>query len=264
MACVSGNIGSHLAIDETSLSNGELYTIVTNRERHGGEGCLVAVVSGTKSEDVIKALENIPEEKREAVTEITLDLSDSMHKIVRSAFPKAQRVIDRFHIQKLACDAVQEMRIRHRWDAIQEANDEMENARQEGREYVPFRYENGDTKKELLARSRYLLFKSADKWTDRQKMRARILFELYPDLQKAYSLSHSLRMIFAKNTIKDAARLSMANGTTRSKRLDSIPSTLLRLHSTSTMMTYSTSTITGRLTQQQSLSTPKSSPSGQH
>nr|WP_254049125.1 transposase [Prevotella sp. P3-120] len=113
-------------------------------------------------------------------------------------------------LDEVACDAVQEMRIRHRWDAIQEANDEMENARQEGREYVPFRYENGDTKKELLARSRYLLFKSADKWTDRQKMRARILFELYPDLQKAYSLSHSLRMIFAKNTIKDAARLSMA------------------------------------------------------
>ena len=183
---------------------------MTNRDRHGGEGCLVAVVSGTKSEDVIKALYNIPEEKREAVSEITLDLSDSMRKIVRSAFPKAQRVIDRFHIQKLACDAVQEMRIKHRWDAIQEANDEMENARLEGREYVPFRYENGDTKKELLARSRYLLFKSADKWTDRQKKRAKILFGLYPDIQKAYALCHSLRMIFAKNTIKDAARLSMA------------------------------------------------------
>ena len=100
------NIGSHLAIDETSLSNGELYTIVTNRERHGGEGCLVAVVSGTKSEDVIKALENIPEEKREAVTEITLDLSDSMHKIVRSAFPKAQRVIDRFQAEKVHIKSV--------------------------------------------------------------------------------------------------------------------------------------------------------------
>ena len=204
------NCGPNLAIDETSLSNGELYTIVTNRDRHGGECCLVAIVSGTKSEDVIKALETIPEEKRETVTEITLDLSDSMRKIVRSSFPKAQRVIDRFHIQKLACDAVQEMRIKHRWDAIQEANDDMENARLEGREYVPSRYENGDTKKELLARSRYLLFKSADKWTDRQKKRARILFELYPDLQEAYSICHSLRMIFAKNTIKDAARLSMA------------------------------------------------------
>ena len=162
------NIGSHLTIDETSLSYGELYSIVTIRERHGGEGCLVAVVSGTMSEDVINALENIPEVKRVAVTEITLDLSDSMHKIVQSAFPKALRVIDRFHIQKLACDAVQEMRIRHRLDAIQVANDDMENAWQEGREYVPFRYENCDTKKELLARSRYLLFKSADKWTDRQ------------------------------------------------------------------------------------------------
>ncbi|MBP3219612.1 MAG: DDE transposase, partial [Prevotella sp.] len=31
------NCGPNLAIDETSLSNGELYTIVTNRDRHGGE-----------------------------------------------------------------------------------------------------------------------------------------------------------------------------------------------------------------------------------
>ena len=204
------NVGENLAIDETSLSNGELYTIVTNRDRHGGEGCLVAVVSGTKSEDVIEALEHIPEERREEVREVTLDLSDSMRRIVRRSFPKAQRVIDRFHIQKLACEAVQEMRSRHRGDAIQEANDDMENAKLEGREYVPFRYGNGDTKKELLARSRYLLFKSADKWTRKQAARARILFEEFPDLQKAYSLSHSLRMTFAKNTVKDAARLSMA------------------------------------------------------
>jgi len=40
--------------------------------------------------------------------------------------------------------------------------------------------------------------------------KAKILFELYRDLQKAYSLCHSLRMIFARNTIKDAARLTMA------------------------------------------------------
>ena len=190
--------------------HGELYTIVTNRDRHGGEGCLVAVVSGTKSEDVTRALETIPEDKREAVKEVTLDLSDSMRKIVRNSFTKAQRVIDRFHIQKLACDAVQQMRIKHRWEAIQEANDEMENAKLEGRPYMPFRYENGDTKKELLARSRYLLFKSAEKWTKSQAGRAKNLFEEFPDLQKAYSLSHSLRMTFTKNTIKDAARLSMA------------------------------------------------------
>ena len=206
----SDNIGPRLAIDESSLSNGELYTFVTNRDARTREHSLVAVVAGTKSEDVIAVLLRVDEDKRNAVKEVTLDLSDSMRKIVRTAFPKASRVIDRFHIQKLACDAVQELRIKHRWDAIQQANDEMEEAKMCGKDYIPFRYPNGDTRKELLIRSRYLLFKSADRWTDRQKQRAEILFEEYPDIQKAYGLCHSLRMIFSKNTIKDAARLSMA------------------------------------------------------
>lgn len=204
------NIGISLAIDETSLSNGELYTIVTNRDKHGKSGCLVAVIAGTKAEDVWEVLDKIDEQERNKVEEVTLDLSDSMRKIVRHCFPKAKRVIDRFHIQKLACDAVQQMRIAYRWDAIQEANDEMEEAKLSGTKYIPNVLPNGDTKKELLARSRYLLFKSAEKWTDTQKLRAAILFEQYPKLRTAYSLSHSLRMIFARNTIKDAARLSMA------------------------------------------------------
>ncbi|GAE15393.1 ISAon1 family transposase [Bacteroides pyogenes] len=204
------NIGTSLAIDETALSNGELYTIVTNREAHGQKGCLVAIITGTKADKVQEHLDKIDEVEREKVEEITLDLSDSMRKIVRHCFPNAKRVIDRFHIQKLACDAVQEMRIAYRWDAIQEANDEMEDAKLTGNKYYPKVFANGETKKELLARSRYLLFKSAEKWTDSQKQRAEILFEQYPKLKTAYGLCHSLRMIFAKNTIKDAARLSMA------------------------------------------------------
>ena len=203
-------MGLHLAIDETSLSNGELYTFVTNRDACTRECSLVAVVAGNKSEDVIAVLQRIDEESRYAVKEVTLVLSDSMRKIVRTAFPKAGRVIDRFHIQKLACDAVQELRIKHRWDAIQQANEEMEEAKQNNKDYVPYRYSNGDTRRELLIRSRYLLFKSADKWTERQKQRAAILFEEYPDIKKAYGLCHSLRMIFSKNTIKDAAYLAMA------------------------------------------------------
>lgn len=204
------NIGTRIAIDESSLSNGELYTFVTNRDAHTRQQSLIAVVAGTKSEDVIAVLKQIDEEQRYAVEEVTLDLSDSMRKIVRTAFPKANRVIDRFHIQKLACEAVQEIRIKHRWNAIQQANDEMEDAKLKGEEYVPFRYSNGDTRRELLMRSRYLLFKSSDKWSERQKKRAAILFEEYPDLKTAYGLCHSLRMIFSKNFIKDAARLSMA------------------------------------------------------
>ena len=81
------NIGPRLAIDESSLSNGELYTFITNRDASTRECCLVAVVAGTKSEDVIAVLKRIDEKQRNTVIEVTLDLSDSMRKIVRSAFP---------------------------------------------------------------------------------------------------------------------------------------------------------------------------------
>lgn len=204
------NIGSDLSIDETSLSNGELYTIVTNKSSKGRKGALVAIVKGTSSETVIEALERIPEEKLNQVKEITLDMAESMRKIVRRCFPNARRVIDRFHVQKLASDALQQMRIEHRWDAINEETNLKEEAKWTQTKYEPFIYANGDTRKQLLARSRYLLFKSAEKWSQSQKIRAKILFEQYPDIKKAYSLTHSLRMIFNKKTIKDAARLSLA------------------------------------------------------
>jgi transposase len=204
------NIGEYLSIDETSVSDGELYTIVTNKAAKGRKGAIVAIVSGTESGKVIEALERIPEELRLRVKEITLDMADLMRKIVRRCFPNAVRVTDRFHVQKLAYDALQEMRIAHRWDAINEETEAKEQSKLSDEKYIPQIFENGDFKKQLLARSRYLLFKSAEKWTEKQKQRAKLLFERYPDIKKAYSLTHSLRMIFSKNTVKDAARLSLA------------------------------------------------------
>jgi transposase len=133
-----------------------------------------------------------------------------MRKIAKTCFPKASQVIDRFHVMKLAFDATQQIRIKHRWEAIQAETDAKENAKILEKEYVAERFENGDTRKELLARSRYLLFKSGEKWTERQRQRANILFENYPDIKKAYSLTHSLRMIFNKRSTKDAARLNLA------------------------------------------------------
>ena len=117
-----------------------------------------------------------------------------MRKIIRHCFPKASRVIDRFHVQRLAFDALQEMRISHRWDAINEETDAKENAKLDDSDYIPGIFDNGDTRKQLLARSRYLLFKSPDKWSESQKARAKILFREYPDLKQGYSLTHSLRM----------------------------------------------------------------------
>ena len=160
------NIGSHLSIDETSLSNGELYTIVTNKAAHGRKGSIVAIVLGTDSDTVLHALRQIDCRLRNEVTEITLDLADSMHRICRYAFPRAKRVIDRFHVQKLALEAVQEIRINHRWDAINADTEAREQAKLSGVKHIPERLSNGDTLQELLARGRYALFKSPEKWTE--------------------------------------------------------------------------------------------------
>jgi transposase len=204
------NTGEQLSIDETALSNGELYTIVTNKAAKGKKGALVAIIEGTDAETVINVLKKIPAQARDTVEEVTLDMASSMQKIVRSCFTKASRVIDRFHVQKLAYDALQEIRIAHRWDAINEETNAIENAKEDGVKYIPKVLENGDTLKQLLARSRYLLFKSGDKWTDKQKKRAATLFDQYPDLKQAYSLTHSLRMIFSKNIDKGVAYTKMA------------------------------------------------------
>ncbi|MDT0645054.1 transposase, partial [Zunongwangia sp. F363] len=70
---------------------------------------------------------------------------------------------------------------------------------------------NGDSHKQLLARSRYLLYKAASKWTDKQSQRAKILFKEYPDIFKAYSLVNNLRTIFNENTDKGIALTKLAH-----------------------------------------------------
>ena len=75
---------------------------------------------------------------------------------------------------------------------------------------IPEILSNGDTKKQLLVRSRYLLFKPRNKWTEKQKKRAKVLFELYPDINQAYDLTHELRMIYSHTKEKGVAYTKLA------------------------------------------------------
>jgi transposase len=204
-------MGPFLSIDETALSQGELYTIITNKEAKGGKGALVAMVKGTNSDKVREILNKIPEKKRYLVKEVTLDMAASMEKIVRYSFPKATLVTDRFHVQKLAYDAVQEMRIQFRWEAIELENKEIELSKELKKKFIPDILGNGDTLKQLLARSRYLLFKSKSAWTPSQIHRAEILFSRYPSLEKAYNLSMQLGYIFSTTKDKGVAFTRLAH-----------------------------------------------------
>lgn len=196
------NIGEYLSLDEVCLSQGELYTVLTNKEAKGKKGALLAMVKGTVSEKVISILEHIPYRIRKKVKEVTLDLAPTMERIARRAFPNAKLVSDRFHIQQLAGDAVQQLRIEYRWEAIEQENKEIELARETKNTYIPHILENGDTVKQLLARSRHLLFKQDINWTPSQRQRAEILFQYYPVLEKAYRLSRKLSYIFSNTKEK--------------------------------------------------------------
>ena len=199
------NLSPRLSIDETALSNGELYTIVTNKEARGRKGAIVAMIKGTVAEDIITVLKKIPERLRKRVQEVTMDMAANMQLAIRRCFVNAHRVIDRFHVQKLAYDAVQEVRIKYRWEALDAENEAIEKAKKNGTAYRPEILTNGDTLKQLLARSRYLLFKHHSKWTAVQRQRAELLFERYDKLKYAYHIALNLGEIFKVCRSKEQA-----------------------------------------------------------
>lgn len=204
------NISPHLSIDETALSNGELYTIVTNKEAKGRKGSIVAMVRGTQAESIIEVLQRIPEYLRKRVREVTIDMAASLNLAIRRCFPKADKVIDRFHVQKLAFDAVQEVRIQLRWEVLEQENLAIQLAKKNQSVYEPEILPNGDTLKQLLVRSRYLLFKHPRLWSREQKQRADILFARYPRLYQAYLLANRLGDIYRQCTSKEQAFKKLA------------------------------------------------------
>lgn len=108
-------------------------------------------------------------------------------------------------------EALQDIRIKHRWDAIDLENENIKEARANDKTYKPEIFENGDTRKQLLARSRYLLYKAPNNWTQNQYIRSKILFEQYPDIKKAYNLVQGLRNIFNTATSIETAYTKLAH-----------------------------------------------------
>ena len=190
------NMGEYLSIDELSLSKGELYTFVTNKSGRGKQGTLVASIKGTLIKDIVSVLEKIPLGVRNNVKEVTLDMANNMEASAIRAFPNARLVTDRFHVIRLAIEALQGVRITYRWKELDKENRAIERSKKNGKRYRPKRFVNGDTPKQLLARSRYILTKKPNEWSVAQRQRAHILFKHYPELEKVYKHVLEFRSIY--------------------------------------------------------------------
>ena len=231
------NLGTHLSIDESCLHD-DLFTILTNKDGHGRQGTVIAMVRGTKSADVIDKLLKLPLEERLKVEEVTMDLSESMRTIVETVFPNARITLDCFHIIKRCLDALEEFRLRYKREAQTDINRAARRHKEKLKKLVarrkwyarthPKKYkgkkrgkkrkrlneqfrppvlDNGDTVVELLTRCKHALTQTHDKWSKNQQARMRLLFAMYPKLKELYDLVNKLRAIFrSKNLTIEEAR----------------------------------------------------------
>lgn len=216
------NFGADLSLDETCLSNGEVYTILTNKAAHGGKGALAAMIRGVASDTVVAVLRRVPYEIRQKVRTVTTDLSSAMMMTARAAFPKAMLVNDRFHVQRLVSEAIDQMRIGLRWEILAEENKAIRAHRARRKaartraekdlvgEWEPERMENGETRPQIMARSRHIILTHKSKWNAQQQERAGILFRMFLRLEQAYNIYLELVDIFNKKSVPSEARLNLA------------------------------------------------------
>jgi len=207
------NIGEDMAIDEKQIGE-EMHTVISNRKT-GKIAVLARTIKASELSHLISFFEGIGFK----VKSITRDLSNSYDWFCRQAFPNAGHTADKFHIISHLLDASQDVRVRYRQELLRERRllyeahkqkekEKLIEAKKTGKDYKiqPYKYKektlaNGDTPLELLARSRFLLFKYQNDWTVSQAERARILFDKYPEIQKAYLLSCAFRIWYRKENV---------------------------------------------------------------
>ena len=173
----SENFGAEMSIDEKMLDE-DFFTVMTNRDT----GKIALLAQTMRIDELVKLIDKIPQ-VQDVPKNITCDLSPTYEKFCNTVFPKATQTADKFHIIKNAIEALQSVRMRLKQSYLSSLpKDKKERKAAEEKA----RLINGETPCEMLNRSRYLLFKQPHQWTVKQQKRANLLFEIYPEIKKAY------------------------------------------------------------------------------
>ncbi len=114
------------------------------------------------------------------------------------------------------------MRIELRWEVIRAENEQIWLCRRQKIPYKPLLESNGETLRQIMARSKHIMTHNRSKWSDSQKKRAEILFEHYPRLKTAYDLSMRLTDIYNEKITPPVARLKLARWFNDLERFDPI------------------------------------------
>jgi len=202
------NFGAKMAIDEKYIG-GIFYTIITNLETRK----IAAVLKTVKGAEIKSCLYSLPRDVRWGVEVLTRDLAGVFEDVGSEIFINAQHIADKFHILRMAFESIQSVRIRHRQEALTAERERVEvhretelqrrdEAQKNSVNFIQKKIprspllSNGETRLQLLARSRYLLFKFDSEWSEEQKARSKVLFEEYPDLKKSHEIVKKFRSFY--------------------------------------------------------------------
>lgn len=210
-----------LCIDEKNI-NWEVYTIFTNPDETPS---LVWIIPWVKSKIVTDLVRNKTKlSDRLWVKEIALDMARSIEWISRELFPQATQVVDRFHVMKNVLWDIQAVRMRTKTKIIKESLDLESQAKIDRVRYNPKKYKldvlHYETKKELVTRLRYQLFKRKKDWNINQKNRWKVIQKIseFDEIVASYEIISDLFKIFDKS--KNA--LSFQEWFTKISKLENI------------------------------------------
>ena len=109
-----------IGIDELSYRKGHKYlTTVTDLV----SGRIVWAREGKSAETLSAFFDELGEKRCPAIQVVTMDMSEAYIKAVKERVPQAQIVFDRFHVQKLVNEALDETR-REEWRRLREVDQE--------------------------------------------------------------------------------------------------------------------------------------------
>jgi transposase len=207
------NFGEKMAIDEKHIGE-DICTVISNRET-GKIAMLCKSLNFSDIREVLRPYKHLLIN----VKSISRDFSSLFEKVCNELLPDAIQIGDKFHVIRNLMEAHQAVRIRYRQKELEKRRiaylefknlekDRLLECERIGEKFKPGKFiykeermENGETLLEILARSRYLLFKYPSQWLDRQKKRALILFKTYPEIKKTFDLCCKYRSFMSASNI---------------------------------------------------------------
>ena len=156
-----------IGVDELSFRRHHEYvTVVVDQLKKR----VVWVGEGKGEKTLLKFFDELGPERTQALTHITMDMSAAYQAAVKARAPQAQKVFDRFHVQKLASEAVDTVR------------------RQE------MGLLSGTAEGQALKKSRWALLKNPWNLTQRQGEKLSEVAHTNKRLYRAYLLKESLAL----------------------------------------------------------------------